>query len=247
MARGQHQSTAFKSNFPELTLALSKLQERVQAASIVPPTFDIGHVMRVVVPPEHRQLASDAHEVLKIQGSYSHSKKLMVKGYPCIVNFSFNSYNKFPFCYPEQQKHMYDEHLEAELLAWGQKQGEFYWEWYLHGKALEALNNYCSKPEQVRFYTPAIITLLEMSEQYKTADKVREFKVPRTLPPIPAALRDHLPKLTNAVARALLTPPKPEEPKTGIKVWLNATALMNGIKVPWPEYPPLSDFTYERI
>jgi hypothetical protein len=238
MARGQHSGTAFKSNFPDLKNALTKLQERVEAASITPPTFDIDHVMRVVVPPEHRRLASDAHEILKIQGQYSYSKHLMAKGYKCQVNFSFNGFNKFPFCYPDTQKgSIYDEQLELKLLAWGTKQADFDWEWFLHDKALEALNNYCGKPEQVRFYTPAIITLLEMAGQQKTADKLREFKVPRTLPSIPAELREHLPKLTNAVARALLSPPKPEEPTSGVKVWLNSSALMNGIKVPWNVYP----------
>jgi hypothetical protein len=241
MARGCYAGTAFKSNFSDIKAALSNLQERVESAIMVPPKLDLGDVMRLVVPPEHRQLASDAHEILRMPGSYSYSKKINLKsGHAPLVNFSFNGFNKFPFCYPDNKNGMYDDELIPVIADWAEKQAAFDVEWFLHDRALEALNNYCETPAQVRFYTPAILTLLGMANQQKLADKLRDFKVPRTLPPIPAPLRDHLPKLTNAVARALLTPPKPKEPTSGVKVWLNSSAVTGATKVPWDVNPPIT-------
>jgi hypothetical protein len=214
MPRQSDKTPAYKSRqWQAVENSFSTLRDRVLRASCQPPEVTEEDVFKILVPERYRVLAREAHTVLKVAGRSSVYTRTIVDGRRVDINFGFTGYSHqfrwvFPHLDPELKTDIEDTapELASVLKGWASKRMELENKWFLHWKALDHLNDKCETPAQVRFFTPAIITFLEMAHEEEKAEKVRTFKVPRNLPTLSPSHREQLKLVTHDIAKALLTP-----------------------------------------
>lgn len=193
--------------------SFNQLRDRVLAAQLQPPEVTEQDVFQIIVPERYRTLAREAVSVLKLSGKSNYYARTNVDGRRVDINFSFAVYShQFKFIYPHTDSEARSliettaPQLAGPLKDWARKRMELETRWHLHWKALDQLNDKCENPNQIRFFTPAIITFLEMAGEQDKADKLRDFKVPRKLPEVAPKHREQLKLMTHDIAKALLTP-----------------------------------------
>jgi hypothetical protein len=193
--------------------AFHTLKDRVLRAECQPPEVTEDDVFQIIVPEGYRTLAREAHTVLKVSGRSSVYTRTNVDGRRVDINFGFTGYShQFKWVFPHSDNELRSDiesnapFMATVLKNWASKRMALENKWHLHWRALSDLNDKCETPAQVRFFTPAIITFLEMAGSEDSAEKVRNFKVPRNLPSLSPAHREQLKLLTHDTAKALLTP-----------------------------------------
>jgi hypothetical protein len=148
-----------------------------------------------------------------------------------VVCMNTNAKHKgFPF--PRYMgEHFIQEDSEAverlnSWVSWRLATGR---EWGLVQAVLNALNQRCRSPEEVRFFFPGVLALLPQCRLVmggtavpdpkgaELADKLRPFKVPTTLASVSQELKDACTAASTSIARVGLLPDHEKEPPKGFQ------------------------------
>jgi len=164
----------------------------------------------LLAEPEHRAF-------IKKIGDYMRLPVHSLRGDSHVIEFGDH---KFVACLPFGKMALCntvaDKHSDPELLRdigkWAEQARAHSLEFARADRVLRDLQEGCTSPMQVRYVWPSILSLCSAREELsELAEKIRPFKVPRTMPALHPGLRDACKKTAGIIAAAQLLPdPSPK-------------------------------------
>jgi hypothetical protein len=202
----------------------------------------VDDVFRLVVPEEHRHLSKQAVEICGVEGSTAYNIEVPDPSSRRRIGVRINYVDwtgrwrrtkPFPFAWNQNNTPLaQDAEVGARINTWAAGIGGAKREWARGGSAITALYDCCDTAQQMRYYFPAILTLLRQSDTIplnELADKLQEYTVPKKFVDLPPPLKEALAKAQQNITKSLLLPDPKGEVKSPVEV-----TLANFEQGPWP-------------
>jgi len=101
--------------------------------------------------------------------------------------------------------------LVTRLVEWTNQQLKIRYDFATAAALMEWMGSHCESKHQIRFLWPSLVAIASLQEHTADfADRIRDFKVPRSLPPMPAEVRAACKMTSGLIAGAMLLPEEPE-------------------------------------
>jgi hypothetical protein len=172
------------------------------------PRLTLDDVEAITVPVQHRQIARDVIKVMGLSPVDNVTARLpYIPNRKCEVTITFRGADWF---WPDRRSRPdawreAGEEVQEKYLSWLRWREELGAQWALVLKVQTALVDFCTNAEQIRFFWPALPTLLDLDREGKeTAAKMRGFKYPRNLPNLPAGLIKDCTETMQTITKGLL-------------------------------------------
>lgn len=213
--------------------ALKKVIEQLHWRAIGHKRIDLSHedLRRLFVNGEHRRTTE---ETVSIMGM-GPSDRLNVHWGDVELRFTLRGNRTFRFPNYAGQTLFMNERAHdtiAKWVDWRLQRGQ---EWGLVLAVFRALDQHCKSLEQMRFYWPAIFTLLA-SSQYTghQAERFRAMTVPKSILALPFGLKQACQDSMETMAKALLLPS--EVPDDDSPVSLSMEMSDRKFRSPWGDF-----------
>jgi hypothetical protein len=214
--------------------SVTKLFERMLNAK--DPKLNLQEVEDIFIPREHRDLAYKAVSIMGMDPERSLTARIPYKGKTAQVELAFKGATWF---WPERRKQPdgweeCPEEVREKVLSWLAWREKLSADWGLVQETFKRLHSSCTNIDQIRFYWPALPTLLDMDSASKdTAEKMREFKYPKNVPTLHPGLKQACQDTMATVTKGLLFP-EGERPERAVKLSLFSTYhAFHPVPRPW--------------
>jgi hypothetical protein len=218
--------------------SIRKLFERMLNAK--DPKLALQDVEDILIPREHRDIAHKAVSIMGMRRSSSLTAFIPYKTKKVQVEFVVKGATWF---WPDRGHSGLPDGWEQcpletkeRVLSWLEWREKLSAEWGLVEETFRKLHASCTNIEQIRFYWPALPTLLDMDPAgtgKDTAEKMREFKYPKNVPTLHPALKQTCQDTMATITKGLLFPDG-ERPQREVQLVLNSTYYaFEPVQRPW--------------
>lgn len=179
--------------------------------------FTHDEFLSLFAPVEHHKLLREASEIAEVEvvgggchyASFTHSKFSEVFGSPTVqLNFFVHNSaaNPAPLL---PRNHVVlasaDPQVISKLAEWVIERGEIGFGIARVKAVLNYLDINCSTPNEVRFIWPTLLALCSRDDELANfADKLREVRPPKSMPPLPPEVRAGVRASAGTIASAML-------------------------------------------
>lgn len=198
-------------------------------------------VRRMVIKPEHRELAEQANALFNPDNrTQEYSINILVPTHYGNVDVTLRNENGHRFLLPPYLKGSASYTPEAcptlnKIENWLKERIRQGLEWGLVRDVLDYLNDVCETPQQLRFYFPGIITLMMNTKDdaiMKLANNIRAARIPTNYITMTPAMKEALAQANATLALVQLIG-APREAQHDCQALLGYQ-VNNSIKVPSP-------------